>query len=423
MHQKGSKNALAQKLHEDILLKNFIDYVRFDTKADPDSTTVPSSKGQLKLGSFLAEKIKALNFDVKQKDTGVVCVRIPASAGFEKVKSLCLLAHLDTAPDASGENVNPSLVENYAGSGIELENGLIIDDKLCPELRNHIGDDIVVTDGTTLLGADDKAGVAVLYTLLERLSSGDVKHGPLTIIFSVDEELGKSCSHLDVEEINCAYGVTVDGCDLGEFDVATFNADAAVVTIKGRSVHTAVAKGKLLNALKAGSKFIDLIAAIPSPETTEGLEGFVHPHDIKGGVEQCVIKFIVRSFTKDGLIKLENKLQAAVKELNSLYGENIASISFSFQYANMEEVLSQHPKFLDCCRKSFKDAGVEIKEHFVRGGTDGSNLSNEGLPCPNIFTGGLCCHGPYECLPVASLHKSYAVVEALVKNMATLDAL
>ena len=423
MHQKGSKNALAQKLHEDILLKNFIDYVRFDTKADPDSATVPSSKGQLKLGSFLAEKIKALNFDVKQKDTGVVCVRIPASAGFEKVKSLCLLAHLDTAPDASGENVNPSLVENYAGSGIELENGLIIDDKLCPELRNHIGDDIVVTDGTTLLGADDKAGVAVLYTLLERLSSGDVKHGPLTIIFSVDEELGKSCNYLDVEEINCDYGVTVDGCDLGEFDVATFNADAAVVTIKGRSVHTAVAKGKLLNALKAGSKFIDLIAAIPSPETTEGLEGFVHPHDIKGGVEQCVIKFIVRSFTKDGLIKLENKLQAAVKELNSLYGENIASISFSFQYANMEEVLSQHPKFLDCCRKSFKDAGVEIKEHFVRGGTDGSNLSHEGLPCPNIFTGGLCCHGPYECLPVASLHKSYAVVEALVKNMATLDAL
>ena len=184
-----------------------------------------------------------------------------------------------------------------------------------------------------------------------------------------------------------------------------------------------MAKGKLLNALKAGSKFIDLLAAIPSPETTEGLEGFVHPHDIKGGVEQCVIKFIVRSFTKGGLIKLENKLQAAVKELNSLYGENIASISFSFQYANMEEVLSQHPKFLDCCRKSFKDAEVEIKEHFVRGGTDGSNLSNEGLPCPNIFTGGLCCHGPYECLPVASLHKSYAVVEALVKNMATLDAL
>ena len=202
MHQKGSKNALAQKLHEDILLKNFIDYVCFDTKADPDSTTVPSSKGQLKLGSFLAEKIKALNFDVKQKDTGVVCVRIPASAGFEKVKSLCLLAHLDTAPDASGENVNQSLVENYAGSGIELEKGLIIDDKLCPELRNHIGDDIVVTDGTTLLGADDKAGVAVLYTLLERLSSGDVKHGPLTIIFSVDEELGKSCNYLDVEEIN-----------------------------------------------------------------------------------------------------------------------------------------------------------------------------------------------------------------------------
>ena len=423
MHQKGSKNALAQKLNKDPLLKNFIDYVRFDTKADPDSNTVPSSKGQLELGAFIVEKIKKLNFDVKQKDTGVVCVKVPASVGFEKVKSLCLLAHLDTAPDASGKNVNPLLVENYAGSGIELENGLIIDDKICPELKNHLGDDIVVTDGTTLLGADDKAGVAVLCTLLERLSSGDVKHGPLTIIFSVDEELGKSCNYLDVEEINCDYGVTVDGCDLGEFDVATFNADAAVVTIKGRSVHTAVAKGKLLNALKAGSKFIDLIAAIPSPETTEGLEGFVHPHDIKGGVEQCVIKFIVRSFTKDGLIKLENKLQAAVKELNSLYGENIASISFFFQYANMEEVLSQHPKFLDCCRKSFEDAGVLVKENFVRGGTDGSNLSNEGLPCPNIFTGGLCCHGPYECLPVASLHKSYAVVEALVKNMATLDAL
>ena len=236
-------------------------------------------------------------------------------------------------------------------------------------------------------------------------------------------KLGKSCSHLDVKEINCDYGVTVDGCDLGEFDIATFNADAAVVTIKGRSVHTAVAKGKMLNALKAGSKFIDLVSSIPSPETTEGLEGFVHPHDIRGGVEQCVIKFIVRSFTKDGLIKLEDKLQVAVSKLNSLYGEEIASITFSFQYANMEEVLKQHPKFLDCCRKSFEDAGVLVKENFVRGGTDGSNLSNEGLPCPNIFTGGLCCHGPYECLPVASLHKSYAVVEALVKNMAKLDAL
>ena len=423
MHQKGSKNALAQKLNKDPLLKNFIDYVRFDTKADPDSNTVPSSKGQLELGAFIVEKIKKLNFDVKQKDTGVVCVKVPASVGFEKVKSLCLLAHLDTAPDASGKNVNPLLVENYVGSGIELENGLIIDDKICPELKNHLGDDIVVTDGTTLLGADDKAGVAVLCTLLERLSSGAVKHGPLTIIFSVDEELGKSCGHLDVKEINCDYGVTVDGCDLGEFDIATFNADAAVVTIKGRSVHTAVAKGKMLNALKAGSKFIDLVSSIPSPETTEGLEGFVHPHDIRGGVEQCVIKFIVRSFTKDGLIKLEDKLQAAVSKLNSLYGEEIASITFSFQYANMEEVLKQHPKFLDCCRKSFEDAGVLVKENFVRGGTDGSNLSNEGLPCPNIFTGGLCCHGPFECLPVASLHKSYAVVEALVKNMPKLDAL
>ena len=421
MYKTGSQEALDKKIKESKLLKNFIDFVRFDTKADPDSTDIPSSKGQLLLGSYLVDEIKKLGFLAAQAPTGVITVAVPASIGFEKVKSLCLLAHLDTAPDASGKDVKPSLVENYQGQGIELKNGLILDNKICPELSEHIGDDIVITDGTTLLGADDKAGVAVLFTLLENLAQDlTFRHGPLKIIFSVDEELGKSCSYLNVKEIACDYGVTVDGCNLGEFDVATFNASAAIVSIKGRSVHTAIAKGRMLNALKAGAEFISLLKEIPAPETTQGLEGFIHPYDIKGSVESCTVKLIVRDFKEEGLHSLEDKIKELVTKINLIYKEDIASVKFSHQYSNMAVILKDHPKFLDCCKKSYVDAGVNVKENFVRGGTDGSNLSHAGLPCPNIFTGGLCCHGPFECLPLYAFNKSYAVVEALIKNMATL---
>lgn len=416
--QKGSIKALEDKAGLDPLLNIFLDLISYDTKADIKGNNVPSSIGQLRLGAYLLSRINALGFECSQTKSGVIITRVKASKGCENAKRLCLLAHLDTATDASGANIKASLVTNYEGNGIELENGLILDDKISEELNEHIGDDIVVTDGTTLLGADDKAGVAVLMRLLNELSvNQSIKHGPLTIIFSVDEEIGKSCDYLDVNEIACDFAATIDGTNLGELDVATFNAYGAEIVFKGITIHTSVAYKKMINSLTVAAEFINMLPKDEAPETTKGLEGFYHVNDMEGTVAQTKLLMILRDFDKDKLMKRVAFVKELCQKLNDKYGREVAVPYFVEQYKNMAEGLKGHEEILDLCRDAFKDAGVLVRENYVRGGTDGSNLSNRGLPCPNIFTGGLNCHGPYECLPVKALNKAYDVTLALVKRV------
>ena len=284
--QQGSKEALEAKLHEDELLKLFIDLIAFDTRADFTSQDKPSSIGQLRLGAYLLNRLADLKLKPVQTKEGVIITKIAASKGYENAEKLCLLAHLDTAPDASGADIKARLVTNYRGEGIELKNGAIIDHELSPELANHIGEDIVITDGTTLLGGDDKAGIAVLMHLVQGLVDDSIVHGPVTIVFSVDEEIGRSTKYLDLEVLDSDFAVTIDGCERGELDVATFNAEGAKIIFKGKVVHTAVAYGKLKNALKMMADFIKLLPEDEAPETTKDDQGFYHVHDAMGNVER-----------------------------------------------------------------------------------------------------------------------------------------
>ena len=416
--QTGASKDFDNLCGVDPLVKIFSDLIAFDTRADGSSKTVPSSVGQLRFGAYLSSTISELGYDSKQDEHGVITVKIPASDGCEKAKSLCLLAHMDTAPDCSGADVKPRLVRKYSGEGIKLDNGLTITSSFCPELSSHIGEDIIVTDGTTLLGADDKAGIACLLLLLRNLKTdSSLKHGPLKIIFSVDEEIGLSTRYLDVKDIACDYGITVDGTELGELDVATFNAYGAILNFHGTAVHTAVAYKNLVNAITLATEFISMLPRDEKPENTRGEEGFYHVHGIEGEVERAKLKMIIRDFTDEGMKKRLDFVKSAVEFLNNKYGQGRVDLDLKFQYSNMEEVLKQNQEILDICTKAFKDAGVKVVLNRVRGGTDGSNLSSQGLPTPNIFTGGLNCHGPYECLPVDAFNSSYRVVEALVKRM------
>ncbi len=417
--QKGSAEELDKRLLTDPILDIFVNLIAYNTQANPENKASPSSIGQLRLGAYLLKQINEKGYEVTQNTKGAIIVKVPASLGFENCKRLCLLAHLDTACDASGENVNPRLVTNYKGGGIELDNGLVINESISSEIEDHIGDDIVVTDGTTLLGGDDKAGVAVLMHLLETLASDkDIKHGPLTIIFTVDEEIGRSSQCITLDEIDSDFAITVDGCDIGELDVATFNAKGAIIEIEGRVVHTACAYKKMVNAIEVAT---DLIKALPQdekPENTKDLDGFYHVHTISGEVQKAKVKMILRDFDEDVLDKRVTTLLNIVKDLNAKIGYECVKARIEDQYKNMANVLKEHPDILNWTKEAFELSNVTIKENYVRGGTDGSHLSSLGVPCPNIFTGALNCHGPYECLPVQSLHKSYEVVLNLVQIIA-----
>lgn len=416
--QQGSKEALEAKLQEDELLKLFIDLIAFDTRADFTSQDKPSSIGQLRLGAYLLNRLADLKLKPVQTKEGVIITKIAASSGYENAEKLCLLAHLDTAPDASGADIKASLVTNYQGKGIELKNGAIIDHALSPELANHIGEDIVVTDGNTLLGGDDKAGIAVLMHLVQGLVDDSIVHGPVTIVFSVDEEIGRSTKYLDLEVLDSDFAVTIDGCERGELDVATFNAEGAKIIFKGKVVHTAVAYGKLKNALKMMADFIKLLPENEAPETTKDDQGFYHVHDAMGNVEHAELMMILRDFEQEGLAQRHHKVEDMVDAINLKYGANSCEAIFVKQYENMGLVLKERPTIVNYCRAAFARAGVALIEKKVRGGTDGSNLSCRGLPCPNIFAGPLNCHGIYECLPVPSLHASYQVTKALVELVA-----
>lgn len=389
----------------------FMEYVKIDTEADPNSTTFPSTLKQKDLGKLLVKELLEIGIkDAEMDEWGYVYATIPASEGGENVPTICFCAHMDTAPDCSGKNVKPILHKNYTGAPIVLpdDNTQIITTERHPYLTEKIGDDLITASGLTLLGADDKAGVACIMDFAHfMLNTSEVKHGKIRILFTPDEEVGRGVDHIDMERLNADYGYTLDGGTLGSIEDESFSADAVEIIINGVSAHPGYAKNKLVNALKVAADFIDQLPKDSwSPETTEGREGFVHPTAVSGIMEKVSVKFIIRDHQTDKLKVYEDRLKGILDAVIAKYVGVSASFTVKEQYRNMKEVIKTVPFVTDYAIEAMKRAGVEPKPVIIRGGTDGSRLSFMGLPCPNLFTGEMAIHSKHEYVSVQDMQKA-----------------
>lgn len=397
----------------------FLKYVQIDTTADPVSPTFPSSEKQKDLARVLTQELKEIGLtEVEMDEWGYVYATIPSNSDNNDIPTICFCSHMDTAPDCSGTNVKPILHSNYDGSPITLPDdpSQIITTEKHPYLIKKIGDDIITASGLTLLGADDKAGVAIIMDLAQQLiNHPEIKHGKIRILFTPDEEVGRGVEHLDMEKLNANYGYTLDGGPLGDIEDETFSADAVKVTIHGVSAHPGYAKGKMVNAIKVASEFVN---ALPkdkwSPETTEHREGFVHPVSIEGGLEKATVSFIIRDHITEKLNEYENRLESLVKMIVEQYNVQY-DFEITEQYRNMKEVLQTVPFVTDYAMEAMEKAGIEPKLSIIRGGTDGSRLSFMGLPCPNIFTGEMAIHSRHEYVSVQDMEKAVRTLIELVQ--------
>jgi len=392
------------------VVERFIAYAKQYTTSDPESETYPSTDRQLVFMKKLVEELKTIGLqEVEMDQFGYVTATIPAK-GVEKSPVVAFIAHVDTSPDFSGENVQPIIHSNYDGSVIQLENGVSIDPKEFPEILNYKGQDIITADGTTLLGADDKAGVAEIVTAAEILLNSDLKHGKIRIAFTPDEEVGRGTDHFDVKKFGADFAYTLDGGEIGELEYENFNAAGAKIAIKGRSVHPGAAKNKMVNALNVAHQLIGLLPPTQRPEHTEKFEGFYHLLSLSGTVESAEMQFLIRDHSK---VKFEQKkkfLQEAVDFVNAGLGRDLVAAEITDQYFNMLEKIEPVMYVIDIAREAMESAGVEPKIKAIRGGTDGARLSYDGLPCPNIFAGGHNFHGPFEFVPIQSMLKSVEVI-------------
>ncbi|KAA3613032.1 MAG: peptidase T [Calditrichaeota bacterium] len=407
------------KIETGLFLDRFLSYVKIDTQSDPKSTSYPSTEKQLNLSRKLVGELKDLNLEeVELTKDGYVMATLPSNVA-HNVPVVGLIAHVDTAPDVTGENVNPVIHKNYNGKDIVLpkDTSVVISPKDNPDLKNMVGFDIITTDGTTLLGADNKAGVAEIMGALQYLKENpEIKHGKLRIGFTVDEEIGAGVDHFDVEHFGADFAYTIDGGPAGEVEDETFCADAATVNIFGVNVHPGYAKNKMINGLKIAA---DLIEQLPkdslSPETTAGREGYVHPNSIRGNVENLSIDFIVRDFTDDGIKEKEKYLQSLVEKLNVKYAPAKVEILFKEQYRNMKYKVNEYPEVMDNAMEAVKRSGLEAKHGLIRGGTDGARLSYMGLPTPNVFTGGHNFHSKKEWIAIQDMQKAVETIVNLVQ--------
>ncbi|MGV6860889.1 MAG: peptidase T [Putridiphycobacter sp.] len=396
----------------------FITYAKIDTEADPNSTTFPSSMKQKDLGKLLVNELTEMGVShVEMDEWGYVFGTIPSNID-KKVPTICFCAHLDTAPDCSGKNVKPIVHRKWDGSPITLpdDNTQVITTEKHPYLKEKIGDDIITASGLTLLGADDKAGVACIMDFANYcMTNPDYKHGEIRILFTPDEEVGRGVDHLDMAKVNADYGYTLDGGVLGSIEDESFSADAVKITINGISAHPGYAKNKLVHSIKVASDFIDRLPKDSwSPETTEGREGFVHPTSIKGELESTVITFIIRDHITAKLKTYEDRLEALLQETISNYPGVTASFEVTEQYRNMKEVIQTVPFVTDYAIEAMTNAGVEPKPVIIRGGTDGSRLSFMGLPCPNLFTGEMAIHSKHEYVSVQDMQKAVNTMVELI---------
>lgn len=399
--------------------ERFLRYVQIDTQSDPQSSSFPSTEKQKDLSRVLVEELKQMGIgDAHMDEWGYVYATIPATTD-KKVPVICFCAHVDTAPDCSGTNVKPILHTNYRGDDIVLPDDKTQVLKLTdyPYLETQIGNDIITASGTTLLGSDDKAGVAEIMDLANFLQSNkDLKHGEIKILFTPDEEIGKGVAHVDMKKLGADYGYTLDGGEKGSLEDETFSADGVQLIIHGVIAHPGYAKGKMINAMKIAGHILD---ALPkdrlSPESTEGKRGFIHPVRIEGLAEKCTIDFIIRDFETPGLKKKEDFLRTLVEETLRLHPKASFEYIVTEQYRNMKEVLDLHPRVVDHAKEAIARAGLEIKTESIRGGTDGSRLSFMGLPCPNLFAGEQAIHSKLEFISVQDMNKAVETMVHLVQ--------
>lgn len=403
------------------LIERFLDYVSYDTQSDEESGVTPSTPKQMVFARHLQEELIALRLeDVELDDNGYLFATLPANTD-KAVPTIGFIAHMDTSPDMSGENVRPRIVKNYDGTDITLnaEQGIVLSTERFPELLDHKGEDIIVTDGTTLLGADDKAGIAEIVTAMVYLKEHpEIKHGKIRIGFNPDEEIGLGAHKFDVEKFGCEWGYTMDGGEVGELEYENFNAASAKIRVCGRNVHPGYAKGKMINSLLVANKLIAMLPANERPETTEGYEGFYHLIGVQGSVEETNVAYIIRDHDRQRFEARKQHIAECVARVNAEVGEEVATIELHDQYYNMREMVEPKKHIIDIAFRAMELAGVTPKVKPIRGGTDGAQLSFKGLPCPNIFAGGLNFHGRYEFAPVQSIEKAMMTVVKIAELVA-----
>ncbi|MCX4290202.1 MAG: peptidase T [Odoribacter sp.] len=399
------------------LKERFLKYVGFDTQSDPESEKFPSTDKQLVLLKHLAEEMKSMGMtEVEMDRYGYVMGTVPASPGYEDKKVIGFIAHVDTSPDMNGANIRPQVIENYDGGDIPLNGELTMTLKDFPELSFFKGHTLITTDGTSLLGADDKAGVAEIMTAAEYLlAHPEIKHGKIRIGFTPDEEIGRGVDFFDVKRFGADFAYTVDGGFEGELEYENFNAAGAKITIQGRNIHPGYAKDKMLNALQVAADLNNQLPVWERPEHTEGYEGFYHLTGLCGGVENATVEYIIRDHSREKFEAKKKYLIEVVDFLTEKYGEGVITLNLKDQYYNMREMVEPHPEVIDIAMKAMEEAGVTPLVRPIRGGTDGARLSYMGLPCPNLFTGGMNFHGKYEYCSLNTMQKAMQTILNLAR--------
>lgn len=400
------------------LIERFLNYTKFDTQSAEDANSVPSTSKQLVFAEYLKKELENEGLsDVQMDDKGYIYATLKSNIGEkgknkeERVPTIGFIAHYDTSPDCSGANVKAQIVEKYNGQDILLSQGIVMSPSKFPELLSHVGEDLIVTDGTTLLGADDKAGIAEIVEAMVYLQEHkEIRHGDIRIAFNPDEEIGMGAQHFDVERFGCEWAYTMDGGDVGELEFENFNAASAKIYIKGVSVHPGYAKGKMVNASLLAAEFASLLPKDETPETTEGYQGFFHLTSVQSNVEHATLSYIIRDHDRDHFEERKHLIQCIVRQMNERYGEGTVSCELRDQYYNMKEKIDPQMHVIDLVLHAMQDCGVAPKVKPIRGGTDGAQLSFRGLPCPNIFAGGVNFHGPYEFVSVQSMEKAMQVI-------------
>lgn len=396
----------------------FLRYVKYDTQSDELTNLTPSTPGQFKFAQVLEKELRELGLEeISLDENGYLMATLPANTDKAGVPTIGFIAHLDTSPDMSGHNVKPRIVESYDGGDITLNEGehIILSPSQFPELLNYLGQNLIVTDGTTLLGADDKAGIAEIISAVVYLQKNpEIKHGKIRVAFNPDEEIGQGAHKFDVGRFGADWAYTMDGGEIGELEYENFNAAVAKVTFKGRNVHPGYAKHKMVNSIRMANQFILMLPRWETPEHTEGYEGFYHLVQIEGDVEKTTLTYIIRDHDRDRFERRKKELEHLVRKTNNEFPDS-CTIEIKDQYYNMREKIEPVMHIIEIAEQAMKDAGVTPKVQPIRGGTDGAQLSFKGLPCPNIFAGGLNFHGRFEFVPIPSMEKARDVIVEIAR--------
>ena len=403
------------------LVERFLKYVSFDTQSSEETEVTPSTPEQMVFARYLKEELESLGLeDITLDEHGYLFATLPANID-KPVPTIGFIAHMDTSPDMSGKDVSPRIVQNYDGSDIVLceEGKVVLSPEQFPELLDHKGEDLIVTNGKTLLGADDKAGIAEIVSAIVYLKEHpEIKHGKIRIGFNPDEEIGLGAHKFDVEKFGCDWAYTMDGGEVGELEFENFNAASAKITFKGRNVHPGYAKNKMINSIRVANRFCAMLPGHETPEHTEGYEGFYHLISFNGDVEQTTVAYIIRDHDRARFETRKKEMEQFVQKINAEYGEGTATLELRDQYYNMREKIEPVMHIIDTAFAAMEAVGVKPNVKPIRGGTDGAQLSFKGLPCPNIFAGGLNFHGRYEFVPIQNMEKAMNVIVKIAELVA-----